>query len=354
VFVDMPLDQLRGYLPTVAEPADFDSFWSEQLEAARNVDAGPTFELVETPIRHADVLDVTFPGYGGDSVKGWLLVPHELAPDLALVVEYVGYNGGRGHPLDWLPYSSAGHPHFVMDSRGQGGGWRSADTPDPGDPGTPSTPGFLTRGIADPATHYYTRLFVDAARAVDAAREHPVSRDRPLVTAGISQGGALAVAAGHLVEGRAGERVGERVAERGGEKAGQRAGGVAATMPDVPFLAHVRRAVEITDSKPFGELIEFCRVNSDRIDQVFATLSYVDVVNHAKRVTAPALFSVGLLDDITPASTVFAAYNHYGGPKDIAVYPFNAHEGGGTRHLLAKLELLARLRMGADPPINRP
>jgi cephalosporin-C deacetylase len=53
------------------------------------------------------------------------------------------------------------------------------------------------------------------------------------------------------------------------------------------------------------------------------------------------LFSVGLIDDITPPSTVFTAYNHYAGPKDIAVYPYNGHEGGQTAHLLAKLAFLA-------------
>ena len=76
---------------------------------------------------------------------------------------------------------------------------------------------------------------------------------------------------------------------------------------------------------------------------MFATLSYIDVVNHAQRVTAPALFSVGLSDDITPPSTVFAAFHYYGGPKDIAVYPFSGHEGGGTRHFLAQLGFLAGL-----------
>ena len=36
-----------------------------------------------------------------------------------------------------------------------------------------------------------------------------------------------------------------------------------------------------------------------------------------------------------------AAFNHYAGPKDIAVYEFNGHEGGGTLHLRAKLDFLA-------------
>ncbi len=83
-------------------------------------------------------------------------------------------------------------------------------------------------------------------------------------------------------------------------------------------------------------------MHRDRVEQVFATLSYVDVVNHAKRARSPALFSVGLADDITPPSTVFAAYNNYAGDKDIMVYEFNGHEGGGTHHLHAKLDFLAR------------
>ncbi len=51
---------------------------------------------------------------------------------------------------------------------------------------------------------------------------------------------------------------------------------------------------------------------------------------------------MGLIDDITPPSTVFAAFNHYAGPKEIEVYPFNGHEGGGTTQFLAKLAFLAK------------
>jgi cephalosporin-C deacetylase len=318
MLADLPLAELRRYAPDVAEPDDFDEFWAGQLAAARAGAAGPVFTRVDTPIRHAEVFDVTFPGYGGDPIKGWLSVPREAVAPGAVVVEYVGYGGGRGDPLDWLAWSCAGYPHLVMDTRGQGGGWRGADTPDPSDNGAPSTRGFLTRGIADPRTHYYTRLFIDAVRAVDAARAHPAAHGLPLVTTGTSQGGGLAIAAAHL------------------------AGDVRAAMPDVPFLAHFRRAVEVTNSHPYAELSEYCAVHSDRVDQVFATLSYVDVVNHARRAVAPALFSVGLADDITPASTVFAAYHHYAGDKDIVVYEFNGHEGGGTHQLRAKLAFLAR------------
>ena len=111
-------------------------------------------------------------------------------------------------------------------------------------------------------------------------------------------------------------------------------------LADVPFLAHPVRALEVTDANPYRELADFCKVNPGRADQVFTTLSYLDVVNHAKRATAPALFSVGLADVITPPSTIFAAFNHYAGPKEIAVYPYSGHEGGETAHFLAQLDFL--------------
>ena len=47
----------------------------------------------------------------------------------------------------------------------------------------------------------------------------------------------------------------------------------------------------------------------------------------ARRSKAPALFSVGLMDDICPPSTVFAAFNAYAGLKRMVEYEFNNHEG---------------------------
>jgi len=182
MLADLPLSELRRYAPDVAEPADFDEFWSGQLAAARSAARAPEFTAASTAIRYADVFDVTFSGFAGDPVKGWLLIPHGPPPRGAVVLEYIGYGGGRGDPLDWLTWSSAGYIHLIMDTRGQGGAWRGADTPDPSDNGAPSARGFMTRGIADPRTHYYTRLFVDAACAVDAARGHPATAGLPLVT----------------------------------------------------------------------------------------------------------------------------------------------------------------------------
>ncbi|HEX2784517.1 MAG TPA: acetylxylan esterase, partial [Ilumatobacteraceae bacterium] len=242
-----------------------------------------------------------------------------------VVVEFVGYGGGRGLPVDWLTWSCAGFAHFVMDTRGQGGSWRRSDTADSGDTGAPAAKGYLTRGIASPDDHYFTRLFIDAARAVQVASVFDPSWGGGVVTAGTSQGGGLALAAAHL------------------------APSVVAVVPEVPFLAHIRRGAEITDGAPYAEIAEYCRVYPERVDDVFRTLSYIDVVNHARRVTAPALFSVGLTDLITPPSTVFAAFNHFAGDKRIEVYDFNGHEGGGSLHFERKVQFVREV--SRRPPV---
>jgi cephalosporin-C deacetylase len=316
VLVDLPLEELRRYRPEVDEPDDFDGFWAGQLDAARRHDLAVEVAPADVGLATVEVADVTFAGHGGAPIKAWFLRPHGATGPLPAVVEYLHYGTGRGLPHERLLWSAAGYAHLIMDTRAQGSSASVGDTADPQENGAPAAPGYLTRGLADPATAYYTRLFVDAARAVDAARTLPgVDTDRVAV-AGESQGGGLALAAAHL-------------ADR-----------PAAVLSQVPFLAHFRRAVEVTDEDPYAELTSYCRTHRDEVERTFQTLSYLDVVNHAKRATAPALFSVGLADPICPPSTVFTAYHHYAGPAEIRVYPFDAHAGGGPHHVREQLAFL--------------
>jgi cephalosporin-C deacetylase len=50
-----------------------------------------------------------------------------------------------------------------------------------------------------------------------------------------------------------------------------------------------------------------------------------------------------MMDTICPPSTVFAAYNAYGGSKEIVEYAYNEHDGGGELHEVSKVEWLRRL-----------
>lgn len=319
---DLPLEQLRVYRPALEVPLDFDRFWSDTLEEARRTPLEPRFEPADFALRTVETFDLTFRGYGGQAIKGWLLTPLQRSGRLPCVVEYIGYGGGRGFPYDWLPWSSAGFAHLVMDTRGQGSAWRAGDTPDRDDDGgAPQFPGFMTRGILNPQGYYYRRLIVDAVRAIEAACAHPVVDSQRIAVTGVSQGGGLVLAAAAL------------------------ASEVSLALPDVPFLCAFRRATELTDTHPYQEIVRFCKIHRDKVEEVFRTLAYFDGVHFAARARAEALFSVALLDEICPPSTVFAAYNHYGGPKSIKVYPYNNHEGGETFHLLEKIAFV-RQRWG--------
>ncbi|MCB9154491.1 MAG: acetylxylan esterase [Caldilineae bacterium] len=320
MFFDLPLEQLYTYRPQRVEPSDFDVFWDTTLAETRQFPLNPQFQPFDAGLSLIETVDVTFNGYGGQPIKGWLLLPHERSGPLPCVVEFIGYGGGRGHPLDWLTFSAAGYAHLVMDTRGQGSAWRKGDTPDlETDFSNPQYPGFMTRGVLDPRTYYYRRVFVDGVRAVETARAHPAIDAGRIALTGGSQGGGITLAVGAL------------------------AGDVAAVMPDVPFLCHYRAATELVDTAPYNEIVKFCKVHRDKIDAVFATLSYFDGINFAARIDAPALVSAGLMDDICPPRTVFAAYNHLQGLKEIRVYPYNQHEGGQTDHTVEKLRFLKQL-----------
>ncbi|WP_329530734.1 acetylxylan esterase [Streptomyces sp. NBC_01450] len=313
---DLPLDELREYRSASAEPEGFDTFWAKTLQEAREHDLDARFEPVQTPLKTVKVYDVTFAGFGGHPIKGWLTLPAWANSPLPTVVEFVGYGGGRGLSHTHLLWASAGFAHFVMDTRGQGSGWGGGETPDPVG-SAPAYPGYMTRGIDAPENYYYRRVFTDGVRAVEAARSHPLVDAEHVAAVGGSQGGGITIAVGGLVP------------------------DLAAIAPDVPFLCDFPRATTLTDRHPYREIGNYLKTYRGRTEDVLRTLSYFDGVHFAARGRAPALFSVALEDQTCPPSTIFAAFNAWDHEdKKIEVYDFNDHEGGGTYQEVAKLAWL--------------
>ncbi|MEU1689831.1 acetylxylan esterase [Micromonospora sp. NPDC005707] len=315
MYTDLPEAQLRAHRSDLREPPDFDTFWADTLAEARSCGDPVEVTAVATPLVGLDVFDVTFPGFAGQPVKAWLRVPRDAPGPLPAIVQYVGYGGGRGHPLENLLWAAAGFAHLQMDTRGQGSGWSRGDTPDIAGAG-PQAPGMTTRGVEDPRRYYYRRFLTDAVRAVDAARRLPAVDAGRVAVLGHSQGGGAALAAAALVP------------------------DLRAAVAYVPFLCDMPRAVTITDSAPYREIRDYLAVHRDREEQVLRTLGYVDGVAFARRATVPARFSVALMDEIVPPSTVFAAVNAYRGPVELAVWRYNGHEAGGIDDDAAALEFL--------------
>lgn len=304
MFTDLPEAQLRAYTSAQTEPADFDAFWAATLAESRGHEAAVTLTPVDAGLSTLDVFDVTFPGFRGEPVKAWLRMPAAAASPLPAVVQFHGYGRGRGQAFENLLWASAGFAHFDMDTRGQGWSGSTGDTADTAGSG-PAVPGFLTRGIDSRENYYYRRLFTDAVRAVEAARTLAVVDSARVGVVGVSQGGGIALAVAGLVH------------------------DVAAVVARVPFLCDFRRASVITDALPYKELGQYLATHRHRSEAVHEVLSYFDGVNFAKRAAAPLTMTAALMDPVCPPSTVFGAFNNYAGPREMTLWPYNGHEGGG-------------------------
>jgi cephalosporin-C deacetylase len=315
---DLPLSELERYAPQVPAPADLDAFWHETLAAARASPAVLDARRVPTGLRLVDTWDVTFAGFGGAPVRAWFSRPAGSAGALPAVVEFAGYGRGRGLPHERLTWVAAGYAHLLMDNRGQGDLYgNGGDTPDP-HAGAPGGHRPVTQGILSPHDYYYRRLITDAVRAVDAVRALPGVDPARVAAAGNSQGGGLALAVAGLVP------------------------DLAAALVTAPFLCHFARALTLTDASPYGEIAQYLAVHRAAEEPVRRTLSYVDAVNLARRARAPGHFGAGLRDTVCPPSTVYAAYNAYGGAdRTMHAYPFNGHEGGDAVHVRRQLDWLA-------------
>jgi cephalosporin-C deacetylase len=308
---------------TQTEPADFDAFWAESLAETDAFPLDVRAERRPTGLATIDVVDLSFRGFGGHRVNAWLRMPAGAARPLPGVVQFTGYGNGRGQALRDLLWSSAGYAHLVVDARGQGHG----DTDDPEGSG-PSSGHFLTRGLRSPHDYYYRRVFVDAVRAVAVLRSLDVVDPRRVGAVGASQGAGIALAIAGLVP------------------------DLAFLVAQAPFLCELDRAADLSAEAPYAYLREFAATR--RLDAATAadTLRYVDGVNHAKRATAPALLSTGLVDGITPPGTVLPAFTAYAGPKRVVLWPHNGHEAGGELDDENALEFVAAVL--SDTPSIHP
>jgi len=315
---DLNPEALKTYRSAVQVPGDFDAFWSATLAETRARPLDARFDFVDVGLKLVEVFDVTFAGFGGHPVKGWLLLPAHRTGKLPLVIRYIGYGGGRSLPIDHLAWPVAGYAHLVMDTRGQGSAWSPGDTADP--VGSDAAhPGFMTRGILDRDNYYYRRVFIDAVRAVEAGRGHAAVDPDKVAVVGGSQGGGISIAAAGL------------------EPA------VKAVMADVPYLCDFPRAVRLAQRDPYLEISRYLAVHRDKLPPVFETLRYFDGVCFTPRIAAPALFSVAQMDTICPPSTVYAAYNALASSdRSMNDYGFNDHEGGGVFQYQAQIDWLGK------------
>lgn len=310
--IDMPLEQLRQYKPSLYRQEDFESFWEKTLAASEKQPLNPELIPYDLPARGLECFALRFDGFGGGRLAGWYVRPDSRGKFPGVCV-YHGYSGRAARPLDLIAIASQGICVLSMDCRGQNGQSQDAAVYPEG-----HHAGWMTAGIRDPWSYYYRYTYTDAVRALEVlARREEVNSARLAVTGG-SQGGGLSLAVAALSR------------------------KVKLALPDIPFLCDFRRSIDITPNGPYPEIIGFLRSFPHQYEQVIRTLSYFDCMNLAPWITCRTVVSNGLWDDVCAPSTIYAAYNHITAEKQMEAYPYHKHETAYEHHEL-KFRLLAEL-----------
>jgi cephalosporin-C deacetylase len=276
--------------PTQVNPPDFDAFWDAERTrlAALPLDAKwtplPDYGAAGVDCSQINVQNVGLTE-GGSRLYGILCMPHEPGKYPALLsVPGAGVRPYRGLPeiagRGLITFQIGIHgipviqPQEVYDSLARGG-----------------LSGYPTFGLDSRERYYYRRVYTGTLRANDFLTSLPQWDGRNLGVTGGSQGGALAIVTAGL------------------DRRVTRLAAYYPALSDVTGYLHGRA----------GGWPHMFRAtegpNVHRDEAKIVTTRYYDVVNFARRVTAPGLYSWGFNDETCPPTSMYSAYNVITAPK---------------------------------------
>lgn len=296
---DLPLSELKKYKPDLTRQEDFEEFWKSSLNELGKTKLDFRLFEYQYPVKGVKVYKILYKGFNNADIDGWFVIP-EGDGKYPGVVTFHGYNWAYdGNLHETVDFALKGYAVLHMLVRGQQG-----ESCDNVISSTGFAAGWLTKGILDKDEYYYKAVYLDAVRAVEVLASMDGVDKARIGVVGSSQGGALALAVSALSDI-------PKVA-----------------LADYPFLSNFERAIKITPKGPYLEIPEFFRRYSDpeMENTAMRTLTYFDIMNLAPWIKCHIWTCIGLVDEITPPSTVFATYNHLNCPKDICIFKYFGHE----------------------------
>ena len=292
--------QPEAIRPTQEDPADFDEFWSAAKNALARVPPDPRL----TPL----------PAYGNAAVDCFQLnlqnVGMGMAPSRFYGILCEPKAPGRYPALLSVPGAGVRPYRGLAEVAAKG-----IITLQVGIHGVPVTmeqavydslgagalANYNTFGLDSKDRYYYRRVYLGCVRANDFLVSHPKFDGANLVVTGGSQGGALAIVTAAL-DGRVrGLAAYYPALSDGTGYLNGRAGG----------WPHMFRAID-------GPA-------SHRSPEKIATSRYYDVVNFARRIKVPGLYSWGFNDETCPPTSMYSAFNVIPGPKRLLLAVETGH-----------------------------
>ena len=301
--LDMPLSELKTYAGRNPRPADMDAFWDASIAEVEQL--GTDFELVpaEFQVPGAVCAHLYFTGVGGARIHAKFLRPQTIDQLLPGVCMFHGYAGSSPEFSALLSYVQAGFVVAAMDCRGQGG-----LSEDAGGVKGNTLNGHIIRGLweGDPKKLLFRQIFMDTAQLARIMMAMPEVDERRVGATGNSQGGALTLACAALTP------------------------SLNRAAPIHPFLCDYKRVWEMDLAvDAYAELRDYFRRFDplhEREDETFTLLGYIDNQHLAHRIRAEVCLLTGLMDNICPPSSQFAAYNKMTCKKQLVIYPDYGHE----------------------------
>lgn len=269
---------------------DFANYWNRAKKELAAVE--PQYKQIKidslcTTTRNVYLIEMR--SLGNILIRGWYTVPTKSGKH-PVIMQVQGYSSTI-YP-DYVNYGDD-IIGFGLNIRGHG---NSKDDFNPG------FPGYLTYFLNDKELYVYRGAYMDCVRGVDFLFSRPEVDTTRVVVEGASQGGALTFATAALNNTR-----------------------IKACVPQVPFLSDFSDYFKVA-TWPANEFTTYVEIEKQQSwDQVYNTLSYIDIKNLAPWIKAPMLMGVGLVDDVCPPHINFAAYNNVNSEKSYIVYPSAGH-----------------------------
>jgi len=296
----------------VTVPTDFDEFWNEamasvarcpldiqrthfarlnraDIDAYNYTTAGlpegydPEGEIYDS----VDIYRLSFASPSGSRIHGWLTTPSEPGCYPGMLVLPGAGNFGRPAPVE-----HARHGYAALDIQMHGF-----------EPDLDHYPDLPHSQLSTPCDYSGYAIYLNALQAVNALVSQPEVDANRLCAVGGSQGGRLSIVTAALDH------------------------RIKAAVPAISHFAYLswQRWTQRCNDEGLNGTAPFSA--DDVVDDLQNQIeSYFDIVNFAPLVRCPVLMNMGLIDHISPPTSIHAAYRRLTGERQMVSLPTYGHD----------------------------
>jgi cephalosporin-C deacetylase len=262
--------------PPDTRPSDYRTFWNSVIKDA-------LASTSSTSGTGGTSSNFSFVGIDGKEVEGWLTLPSNADGKVPVVVEFPAYNTDFTGPDTSLENKGIATLCVNVDQSFVG-----------------PTAHTVIHGVDDPNTYAYRTIVGNALRCIASLPSSQFDKQR-IGLAGVDQGAMIALAVASFDPAQ-----------------------IKAVYASGPLFAFPTHSLKVATAGPYTTLRQYVATHGS----AYKTLTYFDLVNAVSSMTAVVDLQVGLMDDVTPPSGVYAVSNKITSVQKTVVSPTAIHPAG--------------------------